>query len=650
MKKNDWLILAATTCYTLLFFQQAPGINHLLFSSVIIVCLSFQDTTEKKHWKFYLAAACCFLSGLSVTISGNALSIIANLASLGLLSGMAINPRSSVFASLLFSGYSVISSAIYMIVDYLDRRMLRVNKENKRSLQRLLTIWIPLIIGTIFLLLYRSSNPVFRQFTNQLDLSFISFPWILFTLGGLILVYGLMRHKSLDPLASFDREVSNQVNSEAKPLKIFGKSLLLTEENLSGITLLATLNVLLLVVNSLDLGYLFSGEIPVGMSYSQFVHEGTGALIFSIIAAIGIILVYFRGELNFYDKNGSLKALAYTWVIQNILIVASTAYRNYLYIEEYSLSYKRIGVYVFLLMAFIGLISTLVKIANLKSNYYLMRFNSACFYGVLLLASFVTWDQFITNENIQRHKSLNKSLDSFYLLTLSPAVLPTLIREEKTLKATLNNKEKIRFDRKLSGKIYRFMRKNQETDWRSFNLLENLAYKELTTLHTAGKLDSLNLSDRTYLDPAYLSQFSKLKHLDLSLTPLPQRLNLPSSNSLTSLVINGNDQIAIKDLPELPRIKELTLRNNNLTGLDGISKYPTLLKLDLRGNNVLSLVGVEALTKLEVLDISLNTNAIDLHPLHQLSGLKILYISRANVSGVNDLRFAIPGIKVLLVK
>ena len=62
------------------------------------------------------------------------------------------------------------------------------------------------------------------------------------------------------------------------------------------------MNVLLLVVNAIDINWIWFGFKPApGFDLTQFVHEGTYVLILSILVAMGIVLWFFRRNLNFYE-------------------------------------------------------------------------------------------------------------------------------------------------------------------------------------------------------------------------------------------------------------------------------------------------------------------------------------------------------------
>ena len=140
---------------------------------------------------------------------------------------------------------------------------------------------------------------------------------------------------------------------------------------------LPLLNGLLLFFHISDIFYLITDRLPEGMSYTEYLHQSVNTLILSIVLAIAIVMYFFRGNLNFWQNNRRLKTLTYLWIAQNGVLVLTTAYKNFLYIEGWhGLTHKRIGVYVYLLLTMIGLITTYIKVEKVKSNWYLFRQNA----------------------------------------------------------------------------------------------------------------------------------------------------------------------------------------------------------------------------------------------------------------------------------
>ena len=143
--------------------------------------------------------------------------------------------------------------------------------------------------------------------------------------------------------------------------------------------------------------------------------------------AIGILLYLFRGNLNFYSKSKPVKYLAYLWLALNLLLVCLTLTKNSIYITGTGLTYKRIGVYTYLLLTGIGLVISYVKISQVKTNWYLFRKNGWAVYLVLVLLSTLNWDRLITTYNL----TYAQSPDLGYLFTLSNANLPLLYAQTK---------------------------------------------------------------------------------------------------------------------------------------------------------------------------------------------------------------------------
>jgi hypothetical protein len=118
--------------------------------------------------------------------------------------------------------------------------------------------------------------------------------------------------------------------------------------------------------------------------------------------AIVVIMLYFKGGFNFDKKANALKLLAKTWLILNSILIISTAIKNAEYIVNMGLTYKKLGVYAFLLLSLIGLIITFIKIQFRKKNAFLFNSMSWCFYGMILVCSYINWGGIITSQNMKR--------------------------------------------------------------------------------------------------------------------------------------------------------------------------------------------------------------------------------------------------------
>jgi hypothetical protein len=483
MKKNDLILISSVLIYSYLFFEQTAGINFLLFNIVLICLLLVKDLSLLVNTSWMVAASGSMICALCILYHNSTLAIIANLVSLSLMASLTINKGSSLILAALYSCYTFLSVLPFIGIDLVERIKTKASENNRFSI-RLLIIGIPLLISLLFFFMYREANPLFKDFTKNISFDFISWEWALFTLGGFALLYPFFYHRGIANLYRKDMMASNTLlKEETSSTNFLLKILDVAGENLSGIVLLGLLNFLVLIVNILDINYIWiSNELPEGITFSEFVHQGIGMLIASIITAILIILYYFRGSQNFFKKNLTLKVLAYIWIVQNVILILSTAVRNQLYINEFSLTYKRIGVYVYLVLCLAGLATTLVKIARTRSNWFLFRKNGWAFYSVLIISCLFNWDLIITRFNI----NYSKNVDTYYLFNLSPSSLPDLLKLQNSSRDHVLNQNL------LNQRIYEFESRWAESKWQSWNIENQRIKKELEELQQDKKLGFRN--------------------------------------------------------------------------------------------------------------------------------------------------------------
>ncbi len=246
-------------------------------------------------------------------------------------------------------------------------------------------------------------------------------------------------------------------------------------------------------------------------------------------------------------------------------MLISTALKNGMYIDEYGLTYKRIGVFIYLLLTSIGLITTYIKIAQHKTASFLIRINSWLFYFVLVVSCFVNWDLVITNYNIRHSGNRTKT----YLLYLSETNLPQLFKIEKEERATLLSasidsiSEGQRVAQiKLSTKLFDFFLTDEQVDWRSWNYDRMRVKNELSDMNSRSEIISIRLPHRGLYDLMSLKNFWNITDLDI-----------------------GNNYVqSFSAISYFPGLIKLDVSWNRLTKLDGIENFQKLEVIDLRGN------------------------------------------------------------------
>lgn len=482
--KNKIFILVTSFCYTFLLYQQGIGINLLILNIVIISCLFLSDPIYLKNKFALLFAIGAITSSLFAFINGHVITVLANILSLAFLSISIDKKQQSILTNIIHISFNYIT-AIAEIVKRSKNKYFSNNPENGQVRKQLIIYLSSITVFVLFILLYESSNITFHYFIQQFSVKILSFNLICFYAFSFVLMYAFFRPRSLAILYYYERTLPLYTDlKEYSSYKILGNEVEEETEFKTGVMMLGLLNLLLLIVNILDIQFILgSSPLPVNISYAEFVHQGIFSLILSIVIAICIILWYFRGNQNF-AKNHTLKLLAYVWIAQNIIMLISAAYKNSLYIDEYALTYKRIGVYIFLLSTLLGLVFTFIKILQKRSNYYLIKANSLGWYFILLLSVPFAWDKIIAEKNIEQAISKNRLPDMTYLYNLSYQAYPCLVAFQMDYhlikKQNYYTLDSVNSSHLMIEKLILFNENNKEYGWQSYNLARCKAYDDIT--------------------------------------------------------------------------------------------------------------------------------------------------------------------------
>ncbi|MGB0175709.1 MAG: DUF4153 domain-containing protein [Owenweeksia sp.] len=314
---------------------------------------------------------------------------------------------------------------------------------------------VPLLIFIFYLILFSAGNSIFNawgeQFFGSVRRLFKdwSVAYTLFLVLGVILARWALRSR----WGNYIRiKAYNELKRKTRLPGVF-RNMGLKHEYLTAFILLVLLNLLFLAVNIIDIRWVwFQFYVPAEFSLKDFVHEGVGWLIFTLLLSMGLILFYFRGNLNFYKDNYRLKILAYLWIFQNTILAISVVIRTFYYIGFHGLAPGRIGVLLFLTMVLLGLASLAWKIRNNYNNTYVLKVNTLFVIGVLGIAALLPWNHIILNHNLA-HGNINE-IDVDHYLELDPQVYPLVYENLQ-----------------LIGEQIRGHQKNERT-WISYTSLE----------------------------------------------------------------------------------------------------------------------------------------------------------------------------------
>jgi hypothetical protein len=342
-----------------------------------------------------------------------------------------------------------------------DHSLKKKRKLSPKVLNRLKGGFAATLLLLVFTLLYRNANPVFNGIIEKINLEFISLPWLFFTLMGYVIFLHLLRPFHPKQIVAFDLRQGNSLEKPSDLVLIASKKKLESQHILGSMVFLA-LNLLLVFFLATDIIYLFQQNEITNAGYSESVHKGVYALMFSIVCAILLILYFFRGNLNFFQGNQRIKTLTYVWIGLNVILIAFTSYKNYAYVEALGLTYKRIGVFVYLLLTLTGLVTAYIKVAEIKNFLYLARTNFATLFTFLIISATIPWNRTITWYNLKNIESP----DMLYLLDLGYNTSPQLYWYAQENAQTLNPNT-----RKTIVEKYNIFTTEQEAkSWQEYSL------------------------------------------------------------------------------------------------------------------------------------------------------------------------------------
>ncbi len=497
MKKHKLLLsLLLTALYDYLFWNQNMGINVLvLFILLVSAALYFNpEAIKKTSVKIVLSGT--LLCALLVLLYGSTITKVCYLFSFAVLIGFIHQPELKTIYNSFLTYLLSVSQSIKNVIDlYNDSE----NGKLKKAFSYIPLTITPFIILIIFYWIFKFANPVFDQLSSNLwnkiweDISQFfgnfSFLHALFILSGLLIIFSIIFNRDLQQLLKLETPLSDyfirskkSIAESKKYSEGFGELFIgLKNEYRIALIMTVMINTLLLIVNYIDVQWLwFNFDYSQTQNLAQFVHEGTWLLILSILFSMAIILFFFRANINLLKNNKTLKILAYVWIAQNAILATSVAMRNYHYIHQHGLAYKRIGVIVFLILVIVGLITLIVKIKDKKSSFFLFRTNSWALYFVMLLTSCLDWDMIIINNNINHPNA--PGIDKEFLLTLSDKTLYVLSQNKFFFPETKYVDDKVQpYSDYIDKRVQNFIQEYPKKNWQSFNAAENNCYTKLTT-------------------------------------------------------------------------------------------------------------------------------------------------------------------------
>ncbi|PWN58214.1 DUF4153 domain-containing protein [Chryseobacterium viscerum] len=449
MKTHHYIFLTAIL-FVIVFYDQDVGLNLGILGIVYAVLTLFRTPKKNKTGTLYALFATSILSSIAFAWYGDFPSFLAVVSSLLLLGYKSKNRRMKVL--LLVPVFIVNCCTSFCRFFNFDKW---IPQKNVPGLwQKVVAfILIPLVLVSVFFGIYSAGSDHFAAiFTDyELDLNL----WQVFCLFvlGFFIAFNYWNYAVEKLIYKNNYFLDNDFQKDSQTPKSTYSFLDLDAERMSGVISFVLLNILL-VFFIITYNYeQFYEAVKTPVQLSEETHERVNAVIMSIVMAILVIMFYFKSGFNFDPKAGLLKILAKIWIFLNAILVLSAALKNYEYIVNYAFTYKRLGVFAFLLLSIVGLVLTFIKIQKRKRNIFLVNMMVWYLYGTILVCSYFNWGGFITSQNIKRKDfAVNYHLTS---INFSEKALLKYADEKNDhkLKKSLQNKVKMETSKSFLSKI-----------------------------------------------------------------------------------------------------------------------------------------------------------------------------------------------------
>lgn len=403
-------ILLATVLFTVLFYDENIGLNFGILGISYSLILLVSTPKNLKTRTFFILFVMSVFASAAFAWYGDFVSFAATFMSVALLSFKAKSKElKSVFVIPVFA--ITFFSFIYRIFLF-DRWLPKINTQGS-SQKVLAVVVIPAVLLSAFFGIYTLGSD---HFANILNFNWNVNIWLLLVMICLGFFFAFNFFNPWIPgfVHSQNHFLKNNFIQEDRIAKPTYSFMDLDAERTSGLVSLVALNILL-VFFIITYNYeQFYEHVKTPVQLSRETHERVNAVILSIIMAIVVIMFYFKSNFNFDEKAKPLKTAAKIWIVLNAVLVCSAILKNLEYFVNYGATYKRFGVFAFLLLCLIGLVLTFIKIQRRKTNAFLINHMVWYFYGTVLAASFINWGEIATLYNIKNQKG-----DFHFLRTLN---------------------------------------------------------------------------------------------------------------------------------------------------------------------------------------------------------------------------------------
>ena len=413
-------------CFAVTFYHSFVGIMFpLITAATLIVCGLFLKKAnivwKKSNW-WYIGG--CLLLGISNFLTTSIFVIFFNTVGILLLVTVFMLRQmyddknwnlGRYLSNIMFLYLNMIpevASPFLHLAGYLGKRK-RTEKKTKTSTYVLIGVLIGLPMLAVVIALLSSADQIFSRVIG--DVCYKLWTQVLFSpnvfLVILLLILGFFGiYSFLSALTLNNMPEWRQSGKKHNPV--------------IAITFLTMVTVVYLIFCATQVVFLFTGGmlLPEGYTYAEYAHQGFIQLLF--VCLFNLILVLCC--MAIFDVNRVLKLLLLICSGCTYIMIASSAFRMFLYIDTYHLSFLRVLVLWFLALLVVLMAGVVFTVH--KPEFALFRYCMAVVTVFYLVFSFGRPDAIVAEYNVAR-VGQDISLDDLeYLSNLSMDAAPVLSR------------------------------------------------------------------------------------------------------------------------------------------------------------------------------------------------------------------------------
>ncbi|HKX65232.1 MAG TPA: DUF4173 domain-containing protein [Rhizomicrobium sp.] len=407
----------------LLFFRKEPGSTLGLFALAWVAAVAICVPRVRKDKAAVIALACAVLLGLALFDRPGPLPVLLGwiaLSSSVLLARTQFQDAAQLCLRLAAQGFVGLGNIVRDTA-----HVLRVPRPTFGSSLRsgIAAVVLPLAGAGIFIALFASANPIIESLLPDLSV---------FAIDGDIVFQGFfcaLVFVGVWPSLRPSRAAIGMTFTPAKhPLNLPGVTA-------ASITLsLLLFNVIFAVQNGLDVAFLWSGApLPQGVTLADYAHRGAYPLIVTALLAGAFVLITAQPDSEI-GRRPLIRRLVVIWIVQNLVLVASSIIRTIDYIDAYMLTQLRIAALLWMALVAVGLVLICWRMVMRHALGWLINRTALAAAAVLGLACIVDLGTVAAEWNIRHARETGRTgqpLDLGYLRSLGSSAMVPLARLEK---------------------------------------------------------------------------------------------------------------------------------------------------------------------------------------------------------------------------